>query len=94
MAWRFLPLFRQIAERHPHLRLLIDHLGLVRSAKGDAAFVDLDTLLSLAKLPNVAVKATGAPGYSARLIRSAISMTGCIGSSMRMGRSGSSGART
>ena len=40
MAWRFLPLFRQIAERHPHLKLIIDHLGLVRSAQGDAAFAD------------------------------------------------------
>jgi predicted TIM-barrel fold metal-dependent hydrolase len=65
MAWRFLPLFKQIAERHPNLRLIIDHCGLVRSAKGEAAFADLDTLCSLAKLPNVAVKATGAPGYSA-----------------------------
>ena len=65
MAWRFLPLFRQIAERHSNLKLIIDHCGLVRSAKGPAAFADLDTLCSLAKLPNVAVKATGAPGYSA-----------------------------
>jgi predicted TIM-barrel fold metal-dependent hydrolase len=64
MAWRFLPLFRQIAEKHPRLKLIIDHLGLVRSAKGDAAMVDLDQLCALAKLPNVAVKATGAPGYS------------------------------
>jgi len=65
MAWRFFPKFRQIAEAHPNLRLLIDHLGLVRSARGDAAFANLAELLSLAKLPNVAVKATGAPGYSA-----------------------------
>lgn len=64
MAGRFLPTFRRIAEQHPHLRLLIDHLGLVRSAKDAAAFANLDELLSLAKLPNVAVKATGAPGYS------------------------------
>ncbi|MBN8926634.1 MAG: hypothetical protein BGO51_14665 [Rhodospirillales bacterium 69-11] len=64
MAWRFLPLFHRIAERHPHLRLIIDHLGLVRSAKGAAAFATLPDLLPLAKLPNVAIKATGAPGYS------------------------------
>jgi len=64
MAWRFLPLFRRIAEAHPNLRLLIDHLGLVRGAKDAAAFADLDALLALAALPNVAVKATGAPGYS------------------------------
>mgnify|MGYP001157981397 CR=1 FL=1 len=64
MAWRFLPVFRGIAERHPNLRLIIDHLGLVRSAQDEAAFANLDELLALAKLPNVAIKATGAPAYS------------------------------
>ena len=63
MAWRFLPLFHQIAERHPQLKLVVDHLGLVRSAKGADAFATLPDLLPLAKLPNVAIKATGAPGY-------------------------------
>ena len=58
-------MFRSIAERHPKLRLIIDHLGLVRSTQDDAAFADLDELLALAALPNVAVKATGAPGYLA-----------------------------
>lgn len=66
MAWRFLPVFRSIAERHPNLRLIIDHCGLVRSAKDEAAFANLDELLSLAKLPNIAVKATGAPAYSSQ----------------------------
>jgi predicted TIM-barrel fold metal-dependent hydrolase len=66
MAWRFLPLLRQIAERHPQLRLIIDHLGLVRAAQDEAAFATLAELLTLAKLPNVAIKATGAPGYSSR----------------------------
>ena len=42
MAWRFLPLFRRSPSGIRNLRLLIDHLGLVRSAKGDAAFADLD----------------------------------------------------
>jgi predicted TIM-barrel fold metal-dependent hydrolase len=64
MTWRFLPLFRSIAERHPDLRLIIDHLGLIRAAQDQAAFANLDELLSLAALPNVAIKATGAPGYS------------------------------
>lgn len=64
MAWRFLPRFRRIAETHPNLRLLIDHLGLVRGGKDAAAFANLAELLSLARLPNVAIKATGAPGYS------------------------------
>lgn len=64
MAWRFLPLFGQIAERHPQLKLIVDHLGLVRSAQDEAAFAELEQLLALAKHPNIAIKATGAPGYS------------------------------
>jgi predicted TIM-barrel fold metal-dependent hydrolase len=64
MAWRFLPTLKAIAERHPELRLIIDHCGLVRAAKDDDAFANLDALLTLAKLPNIAIKATGAPGYS------------------------------
>jgi len=64
MAGRFLPSFYRIAERHPGLRLIIDHLGLVRSEQDAAAFSNLEALLALAKLPNVAIKATGAPGYS------------------------------
>jgi predicted TIM-barrel fold metal-dependent hydrolase len=64
LAWRFLPVFRQIAERHPNLRLIIDHFGLVLEKQDDAAFANLEEVLSLAKLPNVAIKATGAPGYS------------------------------
>jgi predicted TIM-barrel fold metal-dependent hydrolase len=66
MAWRFLPLFGRIAERHPGLKLIVDHFGLVPTAKGADAFATLDDLLALAKHPNVAVKATGAPGFSAK----------------------------
>ena len=57
-----------IAERHPGLRLTIDHLGGrggLTTLKDHAAMTHMPLLLALAKLPNVAVKATGAPGYSA-----------------------------
>jgi predicted TIM-barrel fold metal-dependent hydrolase len=57
-----------IAERHPGLRLTIDHLGGrggLTTLKDAAAMTHMPELLALAKLPNVAVKATGAPGYSA-----------------------------
>jgi predicted TIM-barrel fold metal-dependent hydrolase len=67
MAWRFLPLFGRIAERHPNLKLIIDHLGVIRSGRDEAAFADLDALLALAKHPNIAVKATGAPSHSSEL---------------------------
>ncbi|HEX3864745.1 MAG TPA: amidohydrolase family protein [Stellaceae bacterium] len=57
-----------IAERHPGLRLTIDHLGGrggTTTAKDHAAMTHMPALLALAKHPNIAVKATGAPGYSA-----------------------------
>ena len=57
----------QIAERHPGLRLTIDHLGGrggLTTLKDEAAMTHMPDLLALAKFPNVAVKATGAPGYS------------------------------
>jgi predicted TIM-barrel fold metal-dependent hydrolase len=58
----------RVAERHPGLRLTIDHLGGrggLTTLKDHAAMTHMPELLALAKLPNVAVKATGAPGYSA-----------------------------
>ena len=57
----------RIAERHPGLRLTIDHLGGrggLTTLKDAAAMTHIPALLALAKHPNVAVKATGAPGYS------------------------------
>jgi predicted TIM-barrel fold metal-dependent hydrolase len=59
----------RIAERHPGLRLTVDHLGGrggLTTLKDHAAMVHMPDLLALAKYPNVAVKATGAPGYSAQ----------------------------
>ncbi len=56
----------RIAERHPGLRLTIDHLGGrggLTTLKDAAAMTHIPELLALAKYPNVAVKATGAPGY-------------------------------
>ena len=56
----------RIAERHPGLRLTIDHLGGrggTTTLKDDAAMEHMPELIKLARHPNVAVKATGAPGY-------------------------------
>jgi predicted TIM-barrel fold metal-dependent hydrolase len=63
----FLPTVGQIAERHPGLRLLVDRLGGrggTAHLKGAEAFPNQPQLLALARHPNVAVKATGAPHYS------------------------------
>jgi len=48
-----------IAERHPGLRLIIDHFG-----RPDATWSVLPAVVAAAKHPNIALKATGAPSYS------------------------------
>jgi predicted TIM-barrel fold metal-dependent hydrolase len=58
----------RIAQRHPGLRLTIAHLGGrggLTTLKDHAAMSRMPELLALAKYQNVAVAATGAPGYSA-----------------------------
>ena len=54
----------QVAEKHPGLKLLVDHMARTRGGVDDKGFADLPELLALAKYPNVAVKATGAPSYT------------------------------
>ena len=61
------PLFASIAERHPQLNLIIDHMGLA----GDAVFkmkIPLATLIedsaALARYPNVSVKLSASPLFS------------------------------
>src|SRR2546422_10542393 len=88
----------KIAERHPGLKLHIDHLGRLgggRAGTDDAAFADLPDILALAKFPNVAVKMSGAPSYSSqpypfRNIHGCV----CVRSSRRSGLSARSGAPT
>jgi len=59
-----LPSVDRLAERHPGLKLVIDHLGLRSGTKGEQAFAGLPELLKLARHPNVAVKASALPCYS------------------------------
>ena len=59
----------KIAARYPGLKLHIDHIGRGGGGKGvvdDAVFADLKDMLALAKLPNIAVKLSGAPSYSSQ----------------------------
>lgn len=68
LATDTLPRIAEIAERHPALRLTIDHLGGRggnTTLKDHAAMAHMADLLALARHPNIAVKATGVPGYSA-----------------------------
>ncbi len=64
MAAPFLSTLARVAERHPGLKLIIDHYGRCRGQKDDAAFANVEEVASLAKYPNVALKATGAPAES------------------------------
>lgn len=62
------PHIARIAERHPGLKLTIDHLGGrggLTTLKDEAAMTHIPDLVKLARFPNIAVKVTGAPGYSA-----------------------------
>jgi L-fuconolactonase len=56
----------RIAERHPALRVVIDHAGLHVRGKAPRVLEDLPAVCALAKHPNVAVKASGLPALSAQ----------------------------
>jgi predicted TIM-barrel fold metal-dependent hydrolase len=56
-------LFDKVAERHPGLKLTIDHLALTKG-KDEEAFKEIGNVLALAKRPNVAVKASCLPHYT------------------------------
>ena len=64
-AAAFLPVVGQIAERHPGLKLIVDHMGVPRATKGEESYKNLPQLIALARHPNIAVKATGQAGYAA-----------------------------
>lgn len=56
-----------IAEKHPGLKLAIDHMALKHFATDEAATIYIPQLLALAKQPNVTVKASALPVYSSEL---------------------------
>ena len=57
-------LIDEVAQAHPRLKLVMDHLSLSTRNKDAAAFAGFDQLLSIAKRPNVAAKASALPCYS------------------------------
>lgn len=59
------PLFARIAERHPQLILIIDHMGVSSEAvKNRTLPAAIDHSAALAKYPNVSVKLSAAPLFS------------------------------
>ena len=63
MATGKLPLLGELARRNPDTRIIIDHVGLSQPHVPPAPpepFADLDNVLALAELDNVAIKISGA----------------------------------
>ena len=59
------PRLGAIAERHPGLRLIMDHMGLNSTLRGKPLGPAVDALIKMARLPNVAVKVSALPCYVA-----------------------------
>ena len=58
-----LPLFGELARRHPETQMVVDHVGLVQPSEPPAppnTFADLTNVISLAAFDNVAIKISGA----------------------------------
>ena len=58
-----LALLRELARQNPNTQIVVDHLGLAQPFQPPAPsepFADLDNVLSLAELDNVAIKISGA----------------------------------
>jgi predicted TIM-barrel fold metal-dependent hydrolase len=54
-----------IAERHPQLTLILDHMGLTQAmAKDNTVGAAIDEAVALAKYPNVSCKVSASPGVS------------------------------
>jgi predicted TIM-barrel fold metal-dependent hydrolase len=57
--------FARIAERHPQLVLIVDHMGVSSEAMRNKALpAAIDQSVALAKYPNVSVKLSAAPAFS------------------------------
>ena len=63
MAPNDVPKLGEIAERHPGLRLVIDHMGLNSNMRGQSLEPAVNNVLRLARLKNVAVKVSALPCY-------------------------------
>jgi len=57
--------FGKVAERHPGLQLILDHMGVTAAMVRDNTLAEgIATTVALAKYPNVSVKVSASPGLS------------------------------
>jgi predicted TIM-barrel fold metal-dependent hydrolase len=57
------PKLGEIAERHPGLRLIVDHMGLNSVLRGKSLVPSVDNVVKLARHKNIAVKVSALPCY-------------------------------
>ena len=57
------PKLGEVAERHPGLRLIVDHMGLSSALRGKSLEPAVTDLLKLARFGNLAVKVSALPCY-------------------------------
>lgn len=57
------PKLGEVAERHPGLRLIVDHMGLSSALRGKSLEPAVADLLKLARFSNLAVKVSALPSY-------------------------------
>ena len=61
----FIPAVAKIAERHPRLKIIVDHFGLSREIVRERKVAEaIERTVSLARYPNVHVKTSSAATYS------------------------------
>ena len=85
----------RIAERHPQLTLIVDHMGVTADIVKAGKLSDaIDRTMSLARYPNVSVKLSAAPNYSTEAypFRDFLRIFG--GCSMLMARNAATGGPT
>jgi len=58
------PRLGEVAMRHPGLRLIIDHMGLGIGAQARVLGPAVETVVQLAQINNIAVKASSLPAYA------------------------------
>jgi predicted TIM-barrel fold metal-dependent hydrolase len=59
------PAFGKIAERHPGLNLIIDHMALSKDIAEEGRIGEaIDQVVALAKFPNISCKVSSSPTYS------------------------------
>jgi predicted TIM-barrel fold metal-dependent hydrolase len=61
------PQLAAIAARHPNLRIIVDHMGIMGPHSVDDGIAPwIDGTVAMAKYPNVYVKVSAVPGYSSQ----------------------------